>query len=119
MNLVTKMKQNYEKFKHRGAIKEIMKNYGLRTISLKNYFDYLGVNPTIENVHSIKYDIMNGYINVYKYKPNDALRRCGDAFDTVSNTMYKDIHDIIETILNTEHTIPYKKKKNIMVKVNR
>lgn len=45
------LKQNYEKFQIRGAIKEIMRNYGVRTISLKNYFDYLGITPTVDGIH--------------------------------------------------------------------
>lgn len=53
MNIFKTMKQNYEKFQVRGAIKEIMRNYGIRTISIKNYFEYLGITPTIENVHSV------------------------------------------------------------------
>lgn len=119
MSIFRKMKQNYEKFQLRGAIKEIMRNYGLRSISLKNYFEYLGIEPTIENVHSVKYDIMNGYIKVHKYKDNDPKNRCGDAFETVPNSIYKGIYDILENMVQIEHTIPYKKKKNIMVKVSR
>lgn len=113
------MKQNCEKFQLRGAIKEIMKNYGLRAISVKNYFDFLGTTPTLENVHSVKYDIMNGYINVYKFKENDAKRRCGEQIDTVSNETYKEIYNILEKLIKNEVKIPYNKKKNIMVKVNR
>lgn len=119
MNFINKVKSSYEKLQLRGAIKEIMKNYGLRTISFKNYFEFLGIEPTIKNVHSIKYDIMNGYINVYQFKENDSKQRCGEAFNTVSNELYKQLYDIIEEMIKNEHTIPYKKKKNIMVKINR
>lgn len=126
MTFIDKMKQNYEKFQLRGAIKEIMRNYGLRTISLKNYYDYLNslnqtnhLNHCLNNVHSVKFDIMNGYINVYKFKENDDKRRCGEQFTTVSNKMYKEIYDVLESLIKNDYNIPYNKKKNIMVKINR
>ena len=119
MSIINNLKQNYEKFQIRGAIKEIMKNYGLRAISLKNYFEFLEIEPTIENVHSIKYDIMNGYINVYKYKENDSKEKCGDVYDTVTNTQYKQIYEVVDSIIKNEQNIPYKKRKNILVKISR
>ena len=111
MNIIKTVKQNYEKFQIRGAIKEIMRNYNIRTISLKNYFNYLGITPTLENIHSVKYDIMNGYIKAYKYKENDSKQRCGEPFETISNDVYKEIYDILESIIKDEHKIPYKIKK--------
>ena len=116
-NFMKKFKNGYEKFQVRGAIKEIMRNYGLRSISLSNYFKYLDVKPTIENVHSIKYDIMNGYIKVHKYRDNDT--RCGEAYDTVDINTYKGAYNTILDILNDEGKIPSKIKRNILVKVNR
>ncbi len=115
-----KITQIYEKFQLRGAIKEIMRNYGIRTISLKNYFDFVGKpTTTLQNIHSVKYDIMNGYIKAYKYKENDANRRCGEPMETVSTDVYKEVYNILESLIKNEHKIPYNKKKNIMVKVNR
>jgi hypothetical protein len=112
--------QVYEKFQLRGAIKEIMRNYGIRTISLKNYFDFIGKpTTTLKNIHSVKYDIMNGYIKAYKYKENDANRRCGEPIDSITIDEYKEVYNILESLIKNEHKIPYKKKKNIMVKVNR
>lgn len=114
------MKRNYEKFQIRGAIKEIMRNYGLRTISIKNYVDYTGnVVPQLKDIHSVKYDIMNGYIKVYGYKQNDLKRRCGDAQETVDNSTYKAIYNVLETLIKKEQYIPSKVKRNIMVSVNR
>ena len=92
MKIFKMMKQNYEKFQIRGAIKEIMRNYGIRTISIKNYFDYLGISPTIENIHSVRYDIMNGYIKAYAYKKGDKLLRCGEPIETISLNDYKIIY---------------------------
>jgi hypothetical protein len=110
----------YEKFQLRGAIKEIMRNYGIRTISLKNYFDFVGKpTTTLQNIHSIKYDIMNGYVKAYKFKENDEKRRCGEPMETVSIDVYREVYNILEALIRNENKIPYKKKKNIMVKVNR
>ena len=113
-NIFKKAKNGYEKFQVRGAIKEIMRNYGLRTISLKNYHEFINSEKT--NVHSVKYDIMNGYIKVYKYKKNNL---CGEAFDTVDINTYNNIYNDIVKILENEHTIPSRIKRNILVKVNR
>ena len=113
------MKQNYEKFQIRGAIKEIMRNYGIRTISIKNYFDYLGTTSTLDGIHSVRYDIMNGYIKAYAYKKGDKLLRCGDPIETISLNDYKIIYDILESLVTNRHNIPSKIKRNILIKVNR
>jgi hypothetical protein len=113
------LKQNYVKFQIRGAIKEIMRNYGIRTISFKNYFDYLGITPTINDIHSLRYDIMNGYIKAYGYKKGDSLRRCGEPIESISNDEYKEIYNILENLITNTHKIPSKQKRNIIVKVNR
>lgn len=112
-----KIKNSYEKFQVRGAIKEIMRNYGLRSISLSNYFKYLNITPLVKDVHSVKYDIMNGYIKVHKYRENND--KCGDAFETVSIETYKQTYNTILEILDAEHMIPSRVKRNILVKVNR
>lgn len=106
----------YEKFQIRGAIKEIMRNYGLRTISLSNYYKYLNISPIIKNVHSVRYDIMNGYIKVHQY---DNKNRCGDAFETVDIKTYNSVYSTIIDILDNEYKIPSRIKRNILVKVNR
>lgn len=119
MDFMKNSKQNYEKFQIRGAIKEIMRNYGVRTISLKNYFDYLGITPTVDGIHSLRYDIMNGYIKAYAYKKGDKLMRCGDPIETISLNEYKIIYDILESLVTNRHNIPGKIKRNILIKVNR
>ena len=119
MDFMKNLKQNYEKFQIRGAIKEIMRNYGVRTISLKNYFDYLGITPTVDGIHSLRYDIMNGYIKAYAYKKGDKLMRCGDPIETISLNEYKIIYDILESLVTNRHNIPGKIKRNILIKVNR
>ena len=113
--ILNKAKTSYEKFQVRGAIKEIMRNYGLRTISLANYDKYTE-NTTCDNIHSVRYDIMNGYIHLHGYNKNG---KCGEALETVDLSVYKKVYQTILNILDSEHTIPSKVKRNILVKVNR
>ena len=96
-----------------------LRNYGIRTISIKNYFDYLGITSTLKDIHSVRYDIMNGYIKAYAYKKGDKLKRCGDPIETISNNDYKEIYNILENLITNRHNIPSKIKRNIIVKVNR
>ena len=116
--VINRAKSSYEKYQLRGAIKEIMRNYGLRTISLANYNKWSGTE-TVAGIHSVKYDIMNGYIKAYGYKQGDSLRRCGDPLETISNNDYKEIYNILESLITNKHDIPSKQKRNILIKVNR
>lgn len=117
---------NLEKFQLRGAIKEIMRNCNLRTISIANFekwaknnvADFLPIKNAIDcvnkDIHSVKYDIMNGYIKVYHFNDKG---QAGKPFDSVDNETYSLIYNTIMDI--TMMNIPSKVKKNILVKVNR
>ncbi len=117
---------NLEKFQLRGAIKEIMRNYNLRTISIANFEkwarqfakDYMPIKNAMEcvdkDIHSVKYDIMNGYIKVYHFNDKGMA---GKPFDSVDNETYGLIYNTIIDIMTLN--IPSKVKKNILVKVNR
>jgi hypothetical protein len=109
------MNKNTKKYMLRGSIKEIMKNYGLRTISLANYRRFNGDNSS-DGIHSIKYDIMNGYIHLHGYGSG---KKCGDALEDVEIDVYSTVYNQILNILENEEFIPSKVKRNILVKVNR
>lgn len=113
--MVKKVKNTYAKFQVRGAIKEIMRNYGLRTISLANYRKFLG-DETKNDIHSVRYDIMNGYIHLHGFNEQG---KCGAPLDSVDITTYNDVYRTILNIFDNEETIPSKVKRNILVKVNR
>ena len=113
--MVKKVKNTYEKFQVRGAIKEIMRNYGLRTISLANYAKFSGEELT-NNIHSVRYDIMNGYIHLHGFNNNG---KCGLPLETVNMETYNDVYKTILNIFDNEENIPSKIKRNILVKVNR
>ena len=105
---------NYEKELYRGTFKQIMKVRGLRTISLANYNEWYGTkNET--GVHSLKLDVQDGYVNIYGYKNN----RCGEQINDATAEMYAGVYKQVMDIVNNEHTIPSKIKRNILVKVFR
>lgn len=107
---------NYEKFQVRGAIKEIMRNLGLRAISISNYYKWLGKESMLPYVHSVRYDIMNGYIRIHTFGSNG---KSGPALENVSMPVYSQIYSIVLEILGKETLIPAKVRRNILVKINR
>lgn len=109
-------KGDYKKFQVRGAIKEIMKNYGLRSISLSNYKKWTNNHNDTHGVHSVKYDIMNGYIHLHGYSEKG---RCGKALENVDFEKYVDVYQEILDILEYMESIPNNIRRNILVKVSR
>lgn len=117
-----KQKIDYEKEQCRGTLKQIMKVRGLRTISLANYFRWLyGKNANasqFSKVHSLKLDLQDGYINAFGYA-SDA-RSCGDKISSENETsIYQSAMEAVNSLLNVEDKIPYKVKRNILVKLSR
>ena len=113
-----------KKEEFRGTLKQIMKVRGLRTISLKNYQEWKGQPIDTGGIHSVKLDIMSGYINLFGY---DFAKRSGkpicsnvaieDAPAGVYQNVYSQVVDILKE--EAEGNIPSKVKKNILVKVTR
>ena len=101
---------DYKKELYRGTIKQIMKVRNLRAISIDNYFNWLGSEP-LTDLHSVKVDIQDGYINLFDRKNEKIV----DA----SEGLYAATYNTVMDIFNKEHTIPWKVKRNILVKVNR
>lgn len=116
-----KMKNlNYQKEQYRGTIKQIMKVRGLRTISLANYNTWKGNENDVKNgVHSLKLDIQDGYLNIYGYKQNTAKVTCGAEIEDASVDTYRNAYEQVMSIIGDEHSIPYKVRKNILVKLSR
>lgn len=119
---IRKKKMDYEKELYRGTIKQVMKVRGLRTINLHNYRKWKSsmdevIQNTVENVHSIKLDIQDGYINAYA--PSKSPLRCGGKIENVSAEDYSRLFSEVNSILADEGRIPAKERKNIMVKVCR
>ena len=110
---------DYQKEQYRGTIKQIMKVRGLRTISLANYNDWKGVsaNPN-SDVHSLKLNLQDGYVNIYGYGRTSKGRIiCGQMLeDDAATVAYKSAYDQVMEIISREKDIPYKVRKNILVK---
>lgn len=119
---ISRKKMDYEKELYRGTIKQVMKVRGLRAINLHNYRTWKSsmdeVLPnTVENVHSIKLDIQDGYINAYASSKSSF--RCGDKIENVSAEDYSRLFSEVNAILADESRIPTRARRNIMVKVCR
>jgi hypothetical protein len=114
---MTRKNFNAKKEQYRGTIKQIMKVRGLRSINIFNYSIWNGgVNEIINNVHSIKMDIQDGYLNVFA-KGNGVV--AGRIIDNVSGETYKALFDTVLDIISKEDEIPGSLRRNILVKVSR
>ena len=114
------MKNNfdYNKEQSRGTLKQIMKVRGLRTISIANYVNWLnanGYNLNRPNVHSLKFDIQDGYINAYGWNGN----RCGVKIEDLSSEEYTNVLNVVQNMLVDESRMPYRVRRNVFVKVAR
>ena len=110
-------KFDFKKEEIRGSIKQLMTFRGLRMINLANYLLWSGKpKKDFEEIHSVKFDIMNGYINVYSNGKNG---RAGEKIENLNTTMYRKIYNLIVDIFKNEGDIPSKLKRNILVRVNR
>ena len=101
---------DYKKELYRGTIKQFMKVRNLRAISIGNYLNWLNV-PHTTDVHSVKLDIQDGYINLFNRKGEKIV----DAPESLHAYAYNTVMDIF----NNENSIPWKVKRNILVKLGR
>jgi hypothetical protein len=101
----------------RGSIKQLMTVRGLRMINLANYNAWAGnVDKKLVNIHSIKIDIMTGFVNLYT---NGNGGRAGQKLDDVHVDIYKKVYNRVLEIFKHEGDIPGDLKRNILVRVSR
>ena len=101
----------------RGSIKQLMTVRGLRMINLANYNALTGnVDKKLANIHSIKIDIMTGFVNLYA---NGNGNRAGVKLDNVPVDLYKKVYNRVLEIFKNEGNIPSDLKRNILVRVSR
>ena len=111
---------NYQKEQDRGTIKQIMKVRGLRTISLANYNTWKGRTPGENEIHSLKLDIQDGYLNIYGYSVNGKGNlACGQAIQDAPESLYEKAYRQVMNLISDEAKIPYRVRKNILVKLAR
>lgn len=96
----------------RGTLKEWMGLRRIRTINYWNYLTWKGFSPENFPVKTIKLDILNGYLNMFD-KHNNKIP------NDVANNYYEQIYNVTMEIFKNEKLIPYKQRKNIVVKINR
>lgn len=124
-NLFKKMrtkKLDYEKISLRASIKDLMKMRSLRTINIANYnrWKQENGNSVINHwAHSLRLNVLNGYIDVYAPRLSENDKRAGKIIDDVSLSQYQELYGIVTDILDDEKKMPPKVKRNILVKVNR
>ena len=102
---------------YRGAIKQLMVVRSLRMINLANFNVWVGNKPRgLENIHSVKIDLLTGQINVFA---NGAGAKAGPVIDDVSTETYKKIYDRVIEIFRSEDYIKSNERRNILVRVSR
>lgn len=114
----TKARQDYHKEEIRGTIKEIMKTRGLRSISLSNYNKWKERDTSNMWLHSVKINMEDGYLYMYDYNKSNR-RQPGERYEKPTMAMYEEAYSQIREVLNNEDKMPFKIKRNILVKMNR
>jgi hypothetical protein len=110
-------KFDLKKEEYRGSIKQLMAVRGLRMINLANYSRWSGkTDKKLENIHSVKIDIMTGFVNLHAKGTGD---RAGVKLDNVHVDIYKKVYNLILDIFKNELDIPSEMRRNILVKVSR
>lgn len=113
---------NLQKEEYRGTLKQIMKVSGLRTINLNNYAEWKGETPNVNGIHSLKLDVMSGYLNIYGYRLTNKTGKpvCSDvAIEDATADTYRAVYSRVRQILDDKENIPYRVRKNILVRVAR
>lgn len=107
---------NFEKEQYRGTIKQLMKVRGFRTLSISNYYLWKSATSDnlvdVGNVATLKYNLQDGYLNMFD-KYNNKID------DETAASVYKNVYNVVVEMLENEYNIPYKKRRNILVKINR
>jgi hypothetical protein len=114
----SKARQDYHKEEIRGTIKEIMKTRGLRSISLSNYNRWKERDTTGMWLHSVKINMEDGYLYMYDFNRSNR-RQPGERYEKPTMAMYEEAYKQIREVLNNEDKMPFKIKRNILVKMNR
>jgi hypothetical protein len=111
---------DYRKIELRASLKDLMKMRGLRSINFANYHRWKNDNGNNESpwLHSLKLNLMDGYLYMYGYR-NGTDPRAGQKIEDATAEMYGEAYSIVKRILDDEANIPSKVKRNILVKMAR
>ena len=104
---------NLFEFSHNvGTITEFMKSRRIRSISARNYIKWKGYDETVFPVATVRLDLFDGRLKMFDH--NNKMLTEKEA-DKLCSTVY----DLVSEISENEKFIPYKKRRNIIVKINR
>lgn len=104
---------NLFEFSHNvGTITEFMKSRRIRSISAKNYMKWKGLDETNFPVATVRLDLFDGRLNMYDHD-NKILS------EKQYGKVCSDVYELVSEISENEKLIPYKKRRNIIVKINR
>lgn len=118
----TKKPLDYEKISMRASIKDVMKMRSLRAINFANYRKWKYGDPKVGAcpwVHSLKLNVLNGYLDVYLPRESEKDNRAGAILEEVTPSQYKEVHSVVQDILADEDKIPCAIRKNILVRLFR
>jgi hypothetical protein len=113
---------NYGLEFYRGSIKQLMKVKHLRQINFKNFVENYAKDEENTkllrelNLHSVKYDVMTGYIDLYRQSKG---KQSGEIIMDAPIELYKIAFLLMTDILRVEKEIPYKMRRSILVGVYR
>lgn len=95
-----------------GTITEFMKSRRIRSISARNYIKWKGYDEDVFPVATVRLDLFDGRLKMFDH--NNKMLTEKEA-DNVCGSVY----DLVSEISENEKLIPYKKRRNIIVKINR
>lgn len=106
---------NLFEFSHNvGTITEFMKSSRIRSISARNYIKWKGYDDveSMFPIATVRLDLFDGRLKMFDHNnkmlsEKEADKICGAVYELVSE------------ISENEKLIPYKKRRNIIVKINR
>lgn len=106
---------NLFEFSHNvGTITEFMKSRRIRSISARNYIKWKGYDDveSMFPIATVRLDLFDGRLKMFDH--NNKMLSEKEA-DKICGTVY----ELVSEISENEKLIPYKKRRNIIVKINR
>ena len=106
---------NLFEFSHNvGTITEFMKSRRIRSISARNYIKWKGYDDaeSMFPIATIRLDLFDGRLKMFDHNNKMLSEKEADKFCGA-------VYELVSEISENEKLIPYKKRRNIIVKINR
>ena len=97
-----------------GTITEFMKSRRIRSISARNYIKWKGYGDveSMFPIATVRLDLFDGRLKMFDYNNKMLSEKEADKFCGA-------VYELVGEISENEKLIPYKKRRNIIVKINR